>query len=314
MHCAIAPGRPRRWLAAAALTLLAGVLPAAQGAGRDATGADGLQPVPPLARVTDQAGALSAADRAALSDKLRSFEAPRGAQIAIVLLPSTRPEPLEDYAHRVGEAWKIGRKGTGDGMLIVVAVKDRAARIDVARSLEGAVPDAAAARIVHNNLAPHFATKDYAGGLNEALDVIFTRIAAEGLAPGPGAAVEGAPPPGREDGNLDQRLQSLLPLLVGGLVVAGLLRRLFGVLGAMIAAGGALAVVAYVSSSLVIGLLAGLVVFVLTLIGAPMLIATQVLGGRGGFGGGGFGGGGGGGGFRSGGGGDFSGGGASGSW
>ena len=122
--------------------LLSVVCPLALAQADAPRGADGLLAVPPLARVTDLAGALKAADKAALEQKLAAFESARGAQIAVVVVPSTQPEPIEDYAHRIGEAWKIGRRGIGDGLLIVVATQDRRARIAVARSLDGAVPDA----------------------------------------------------------------------------------------------------------------------------------------------------------------------------
>jgi uncharacterized protein len=303
-----------RWfasLAALVALLVLSTVALAADAGR---GPDGLLLVPPLARVSDPNSVLTAADRAALEGKLAAFEAKQGSQIAILLVPSTKPEPIEDFAHRVGDAWKIGRKGIGDGVLVVVAIQDRTARIDVARSLEGAIPDVVAGRVVRANMAPHFVNKDYAGGLNEALDVLFARIRGERLAPGPGANVGDQPARDLSTGsagNPDARIQSLLPFLIGGIVVGSLLRRLLGVLGAVLAAGGALALVGYLFSSLLLGGIAAVVVFVLALFGSPLMLATQVLGGRGGFGGG-FGGGGGG--FRSGGGGDFSGGGASGNW
>jgi uncharacterized protein len=277
-------------------------------------GPDGLLRVPPLERVSDPAGILSGPDRAALQAKLATFESRQGAQIAVVLVPSTRPEPIEDFAHRVGEAWKIGRASVGDGLLVVVAVRDRSARIDVARSLEGAIPDVLAGRIVRENLAPHFAAGDFAGGLNEALDALFLRIAAARLAAPPGVPAQSAPDqtamPREAD---DQRIRALVPFIVGGLLAGTVLRRLLGVLGVLLAAGGAWALVAYLFSSVLLGLGAALAVGLLTLFGAPMLIASQVLGARGAGYSGGFGGGGGGG-FRSGGGGDFSGGGASGNW
>ncbi len=298
----------RHWLLSFAALFALGV-PALAGANAD-PGSDRLLPVPPLARVSDNSAVLSPGDRAALESKLAAFEAKQGSQIAILLVPSTKPEPIEDFAHRVGDTWKIGRKGIGDGVLVIVAIQDRTARIDVARSLEGAIPDVVASRIIAANMAPHFARKDYAGGLNEALDVLFARIGGEGLAPGPGGSDTGAVRNARDGSevNADARIRALIPFIVGGLLVGALLRRLLGVLGAMLAAGGALAIVAYLFSSLLLGGVVAIVVFVLTVFGAPLMIATQVLGGRGG-GLGGLGGG-----FRSGGGGDFSGGGASGNW
>jgi uncharacterized protein len=275
-----------------------------------ARGPDGLLRVPALARISDPDAYLSAAQRAALDQRLASFEAEHGSQVAVLMVASTQPEPIADFAHRVGDAWKIGRRGIGDGVLIVVAVQDRTARIDVARSLEGAIPDLAARRLIREQMGPHFASKDYAGGINAALDGLFGLITAEGLPAGPGAAA-GPEPVAHRGPSGDDTLRSLIPFLVGFVIAAAVLRRLLGVLGAGLAALGALGVVGFVFSSMLLGAIAGIVVFVFALVGGPLMV-LQVLGGRGGFSAGG--GSSGGGGFRSGGGGDFSGGGASGNW
>ncbi|MCS6944472.1 MAG: TPM domain-containing protein, partial [Sutterellaceae bacterium] len=126
------PSAAGRWLAA----LAAGVIALAAWAA-DPRGADGLLAVPPPARVTDTTGTLSAREREALEAKLSAFEAAPGSQIAIVMVGSTAPEPIADFAQRLGEAWKIGRAGVGDGLLIVVAKDDRRVWIAVARALEG---------------------------------------------------------------------------------------------------------------------------------------------------------------------------------
>jgi uncharacterized protein len=298
----------RRWIASWAV-LCALALPWAAAA-QALRGADGLLAVPPLTRVYDPQRYLAPADRAMLENKLAAFEAARGSQIAILLVASTKPEPIEDFAHRVGEAWKIGRRGIGDGVLIVVALQDRSVRIDVARRLEGAIPDAMAHRLIQEKMAPRFRAGDYAGGLAATLDAMFALISAEGLPAGArgnepaGGAPSGAPG--------EETIRLLIPFLIGGILFGAVLRRLLGVFGTLLAAGGAAAIVAYLFSSFVLAAFVGLVVFVLASFGGPMLMATQVLGGRGG----GFfpGGMGGGGGFSSGGGGDFSGGGASGNW
>lgn len=275
-----------------------------------ARGPDGLLRVPALARISDPDAYLSPAQRAALDQRLASFEAEHGSQVAVLMLASTRPEPIEDFAHRVGDAWKIGRRGIGDGVLIVVAVQDRTARIDVARSLEGAIPDLAARRLIREQMGPHFASKDYAGGINAALDGLFGLITAEALPAGPGVAA-GPEPVAHRGHPDDDTLRALIPFLVGFVIAAAVLRRLLGVLGAGLAALAALGVVGFFFSSLLLGAIAGIVVFVFALVGGPLMV-LQVLGGRGGFSSGG--GSSGGGGFRSGGGGDFSGGGASGNW
>jgi len=296
----------RRWIASWAV-LCALVLPLGAAA-QALRGSDGLLVVPPLARVYDPEGYLAPRDRAMLESKLAAFEAAHGSQIAILLVASTKPEPIEDFAHRVGEAWKIGRKGIGDGVLIIVAVQDRAARIDVARRLEGAIPDALAHRLIQEKMGPRFRAQDYAGGLTATLDAMFALITAEGLPAGAGG---GEPTGGGAPG--EDTIRALIPFFIGGMLFGAVLRRVLGVVGTLLAAGGIAAIVAYVFSSFVLAAVVGLLVFVLASFAGPMMAATQVLGGRGGgFFPGGMGGGGGG--FSSGGGGDFSGGGASGNW
>lgn len=270
-------------------------------------GADGLLAVPPLARVTDYAGVLSPHEKRALEDKLAAFEMAHGAQIAVLIVPSTKPEPIEDFAHRVGEAWKIGRAGIGDGVLVIVAKDDRRLRIDVARSLEGALPDVTARRIGREIMGPYFQRGDYAAGLSAGLDAIFRRIESEGL----------PVPRGQSAADADaDRLALLMPFVIGGFVVGVILRRIFGIPGSLLAAGASGFVAAKVLASGALGALTGLAVFVLTVGGGSR--AGRVLGGRrggvfipGGWSGGGWSGGGG---WTSGGGGDFSGGGATSDW
>eukprot|EP01032_Pedospumella_encystans_P017177 gene17177-19583_t len=129
-----------------------------------------LVPVPPLtARVMDQTGTLSAADVAALEQQLKTFEQQRGTQIVVLVLPSTAPEDIADFTQRLGDAWKIGRRQVGDGLLLVVALNDRRLRIAPAKALEGAVPDLAAQRIIDQVITPAFRRGDVAGGLREGL-------------------------------------------------------------------------------------------------------------------------------------------------
>lgn len=298
-------------MAALGLTLALAV------AAADAPGAGaGLLDVPALARVVDQPHVLKASDAAALESRLEQFEREHGAQIAIVIVDSTGPEPIEDFAHRVGDRWKIGRAGVGDGLLLVLAVKDRHVRIDVARTLEGAIPDLVAKRVIQRSMAPHFQSSDYAGGLQAALDDLLPRIAGEAgeTVTGKGAARPAAGPSVTPD--------VFFPLLAAALAIGFVLRRLLGFVGAAIAGVGAGALAGVVLGSLLVGALVGLLLFFFLLV-AGAFAGTRgggfpgYWGGGGGFGGGGFGGGGGGGGgggFSSGGGGDFSGGGASGNW
>ena len=144
-------------------------------------------PVPPLSgRIVDQTGTLNEAQRAALDSKLAAFEAQAGPQIVLLLVPATAPEDIAAYAQRVADSWKIGRREVGDGVLVVVAKNERKVRIEVAKALEGAIPDLAARQIIDNAIRPAFRADDYAGGLNRAVDQIIARINGEGL-PAPAA-------------------------------------------------------------------------------------------------------------------------------
>ena len=297
---------------------------------QNATPAYDLLPVPKLvAQVTDLTKTLSAADTAALTTTAAGIAQARGSQIAILIVASTNGEPIEDYAHRVGDAWKLGRKGVGDGVLIVAALQDRKVRIDVARALEGALPDAVAKRIIRESIAPQFQQNRYAAGLDAALHRIDERLAGEVGLPAPNSANTGG------TGNAGFEIDSLLPIVMMAVFVGIVLRGIFGKFFGSTLAGAGAGFVGW-SSGLAVLLAGGL--------GVAVLLAVLILGGlqgsglrgvgggsafpssrRGGFGGGfggsfggGFGGGGfggsGGGGFSSGGGGDFGGGGASGNW
>ncbi|MEB0060096.1 TPM domain-containing protein, partial [Variovorax sp. LG9.2] len=127
--------------------------------------AQGVLPVPALdARVIDQTGTLDAAARQSLDAKLAAFEQKKGSQIVVLMVPTTQPEDIASYANRVAATWKIGRKEVGDGVLVIVAKDDRKMRIEVARTLEGAVPDLTAARIIDEQMKPRFRENDFAGG------------------------------------------------------------------------------------------------------------------------------------------------------
>jgi uncharacterized protein len=273
---------------------------------------DGTLAVPPLARVTDTAGVLNSAQRAELEAKLAAFEQARGAQIAVIVVPSTQPEPISDFANRVGGAWKIGRPEIGDGVLIVVAVKDRRAWISVARSLEGAIPDVLAARITREYMGPQFAKGDFAAGLNAGVDAVMRRIEGEGLPTPAGIPRE------RVDAG-ESVLSLLIPIILVGAFVSSMLRRRLGVPGAALGGIGVGSIAGFILSSLLLGGVAAIAVFLFSAFGGSG--GGRALGGRGGpiFLPGGWSGGGGGwsgsgGGWSSGGGGDFSGGGGGSSW
>ena len=139
-------------------------------------------PVPALtARVIDQTGTLDGPQRSGLETKLAAFEQRKGSQIVVLIVPTTAPEDIESYTQRVGDTWKIGRKGVGDGLLVVVAKNDRRMRIAPAKTLEGVVPDLAASRIIDEEMKPRFRNNDFSGGLNAAVDRIIGLVDGEPL-------------------------------------------------------------------------------------------------------------------------------------
>jgi uncharacterized protein len=275
--------------------------------------AQALLPVPTLAgHVLDSSGALSAKQVSQIEQQLAALEQRSGTQMAVLLVPSTAPEDIFSYANRVANVWKIGRKDVGDGVLIVVAVQDRRMRIEVAKSLEGAIPDLAAKQIIERDMVPAFKRGDYAGGLGQAIDSLGRRVALEGL-PVPTAAAR--QDVSRNSFNVGDNWSFLL---LGLFLVSQVLRRSLGrglgaVLTGLVGAGLAYAFSASLLLALGVGVLALAWGFFSGLASKGLNFTTNSgMGrGRGGFGGRGSGGGGG---FRSGGGGDFGGGGASGRW
>jgi uncharacterized protein len=284
-----------------ALLCVVGAAPAAE-----------LTPIPKLeARITDLTGTLTAGEQAELEQQLAAFEQRKGAQIALLVLPTTQPESIEQYSIRVVEAWKLGRDKPDDGVLLLVAKQDRALRIEVGYGLEGALTDAQASRIIAETITPLFRQGDYFGGIRAGLQQIMALVDGESL-----------PEPDRSWQRPIDQAQRLLPLLIFGVFAASAaLRSALGRPLGAIATGGATGVVVWLLSKLV-----GL--SIIAAVGALLfafLTGGAGGGGRrgggfggglgglgGGFGGGGFGGGRGGG--FGGGGGGFGGGGASGRW
>lgn len=272
--------------------------------------------VPTLTRhVTDLTGTLTAQQVDQLDAQLVSLEKTKGAQLVVLMVPTTEPQDIAEYSLAVAEANKIGRKGTDDGLLLLVAKNDRRVRIEVGYGLEGAVPDAATARIIREYIAPKFRTNDYYGGISDALGALTQLVNGEPL-----------PPPVQSGNREPRRGIDFGHVLLLGLFCAIFLRSIFGrttvwlrtPLGAGVT-GGLVWLLAASAGAGIFGALMG---------GALMLLPSgggRSIGGGGwgGFGGGGFGGwgggGSGGGGFGggggfSGGGGSFGGGGSSGSW
>ncbi len=274
--------------------------------------ADELQPIPKLeARVTDLTGTLSAGEQADLEQKLKTFEARKGAQLAVLMVATTHPEEIEQYSIRVVEAWKLGRSKTDDGVLLLLAKDDRTLRLEVGYGLEGALTDATANRIKDEIMVPLLKQGQYYAAIDAGLAQVMKVIDGEALPP-PETQWQGA------GGALPQALPVLFIIF---LVLSRIMRAIFGHVGGAAASAGLLAIVAYfLSRLLLVAMGAGAVAFLLALIfglrGTGWSAGGRgggLGGGFGGLGGGGFGGLGGGGGFGGGGGG-FGGGGASGRW
>lgn len=270
--------------------------------GAGLAGAEDLQPIPQLtAPVTDLSGTLSADQRGQLIAKLAAFEAQKGAQIAVLLVPTVKPEAIEQYSIRVAEAWKLGRKGVDDGVLLLIAKQDKKLRIEVGYGLEGALNDATAKRIISETITPRFKQGDFYGGIDAGLDVIIKVVGGEALPP-PKAKSGGGSTAASNGDNFETLLIAGFILVF---VVGGILRAIFGrFLAAGIIGGVAGVIASILLSSMIVAVLIGVAVFIFSLIFGR---------GGGGWSSGGGSWGGGSGGF-SGGGGSFGGGGASGDW
>lgn len=261
--------------------------------------------VPPLKhRVTDLTSTLDASQIQTLETKLAAFEKSKGSQIAVLVLPTTQPEVIEQFAIRVVEAWKLGRKGVDDGVLILVAKDDRKLRIEVGYGLEGALNDATAKRIVAEVISPFFKQGDFYGGIDAGVTAIIKVIDGEPLPP-PAAG-------GQAKGSDSDSLSNLLGIgfvifMMGNII----LRQMLGRLPSGLLVGGAIGAIAwFMLLSLGIAVVVGVVAFILSLMfGSSSGGSSMPVG----WGGGGWGSSGGSDSW-SGGGGDFGGGGASGDW
>jgi uncharacterized protein len=294
----------RRWRGSLAWSLLALL-------GVSLCQAQSLQPIPKLdARVTDLTGTLTAAQLSMLEEKLQDLQARKGSQLAVLMVPTTQPEEIEQYGIRVLDQWKVGRKGIDDGALLIIAKEDRAMRIEVGRGLEGALTDLTSSRIISETITPLFRQGDFYAGINAGVDQMIRVVDGEPL-----------PPPDRRWQGRPQGLGAWLPFLF--LVVfigAPLLRTLFGrAFGSILTGAVTGALLWFAGQALLIAMLIGGIALLVSLAGfagprgwSSYPRAGGWGGGMGGLGGG-FGGGGSGGGF-TGGGGTGAGGGASGRW
>jgi len=297
--------RPRPWAGLALLLGLGVIAPPSSPAQSPASDAQGLQPIPKLAaRVTDLTGTLTAEQQTALEQKLAAFQSAKGSQLAVLIVPTTEPEQIEQYSIRVVEQWKLGRQKVDDGALLIIAKNDHRVRIEVGYGLEGVLTDALCNRIIAETIRPAFRQGNYYGGIDAGLEQMMKLVQGEPL-----------PPPehewqsGRRAHGSNPLPLMLFAVFVGSVVLRGIFGR---TLGSAFTAVGAGLLVWIAGYALLLALLAAAGAFLFTLLGGLARgSGWSSVPRAGGFGG--FGGGLGGGGF-SGGGGGFGGGGASGSW
>jgi len=271
---------------------------------------------PLTSRVTDQTGTLTAEQVGSLEQTLAAFEARKGSQIAVLVVPTTQPETIEQYSIRVVDQWRLGRKKVDDGALLIIAKNDRTMRIEVGYGLEGVLTDVVCARIIREIITPRFRDGDFYGGISDGINRMIGVVDGEPL-----------PEPKAAPARLNTSPSVFLPVILFAVIfLSQLSRSLFGRFpGAVVAGGAAGALGWFLIGIVALAIPIGIVGFLATLLGgssgrvigpgSPGSFGGGFGGGFGGFGGGGggFGGGGGGGGF-SGGGGGFGGGGASGGW
>jgi uncharacterized protein len=227
--------------------------------------------VPPLSgRVVDQTGTLSASDAAALTQRLKDLETRKGSQVAVLIVPTTQPETIEQFSIRVAEAWKIGRKKIDDGALLIVAKDDHKLRIEVGYGLEGALTDVTSRRIIDEIIVPRFKTGDFAGGISAGVDRIIRIIDGEPL-PAPKPEVwHGANP--------DMFFDIVFSPFgfIGYAAIAAILRGLMGrLLGSGVTAGVVGAIVWFLLGSIIVSGIFGVIAFFLTMFGDSLLAASQ---------------------------------------
>jgi uncharacterized protein len=238
--------------------------------------------VPTLSgRVVDQTGTLSSDDIATLTQRLKDLETRKGSQVAVLIVPTTQPETIEQFSIRVAEAWKIGRRKIDDGALLVVAKNDHKLRIEVGYGLEGALTDVTARRIIDEIIVPHFKTGDFTGGISAGVDRIIRIIDGEPL-PAPRPEVSHGVDP-----NMFFDIIFSPFGFIGYAAIAAMMRGLLGrLLGSGVTAGVVGAIVWFLLSSIAVSAIFGVAAFFLTMFGDSILAASQAASRRGGGGGG----------------------------
>jgi len=123
-------------------------------------------------RVVDAANILSPAQEVSLDAKLTRLEQQSHRQLVVATIPDLQGYEIADYGFRLGDHWGIGDKQRDDGVILIIAPKDRRVRIEVGYGLEGILPDIIAGRIIRDSIVPHFKQNDYPGGVSAGVDAI----------------------------------------------------------------------------------------------------------------------------------------------
>jgi uncharacterized protein len=213
-------------------------------------------PVPDLkARVTDLTGTLNAQQKSDIESLIAAYESRRGSQIAVLLVPTTKPEEIEQYSIRVADAWKIGRKGVDDGLILIVAKDDRRVRIEIGYGLEGAIPDSVAQRVIDERITPRFRDGDFYGGVRDGVEQLIRLAEGEKLPP-PQASASGGRPE-------SDAAQYIVPAIIFMAVAGGILKAVLGRFPGSLAAGAGLGLIAWLMFGMGIAALAGLIGFIL---------------------------------------------------
>jgi uncharacterized protein len=212
-------------------------------------------PVPPLkARVTDLTGTLSAQQKGELESRIAAYESRRGSQIAVLMLPTTKPEEIEQYSMRVAEAWKIGRKGVDDGLILIVAKDDRRQRIEVGYGLEGAIPDSVSKRVIDERITPRFRDGDFYGGVRDGVDQLIRLAEGEKLPPPRATAPGGGSP---------IPMDWIIPVMIFVLVGSGILKAVLGRFPGSLATAAIIGAIGWFAFGALIAVVAALIGFVL---------------------------------------------------
>jgi uncharacterized protein len=247
LHPVRHPTLLKLWLAAALLLLSSLVF------------AQNLVAIPPLTSpVIDQTGTLTADEIAGLEARLIQYQKTKGAQVQVVIVPSTKPEDIAQYGIRLVDAYKLGRKGVDDAVILIVAKDDRRVRIETQYGLEGAIPDIIANRIINEKIAPQFRVGNFFGGIQDGVDGIITRIDGEELPPPPVAPGQAVQP------NFGAFITFVV---IFSMVIGPVLRAIFGkYLGPLAAGAGGGGIGYIIMSSLGFGIAGGFIAFLLTML------------------------------------------------